>query len=161
MAANHGLIMSQIEEFLVGNLEAELVDCNRLIQQQADVVEWNVINNVSSRTVAGHIERLERLQSQRVQLLRWQEELLLSEALLNSILRQWHVDCEVWNNISICFSLCWWSSMDCKVPCLLAHVVSCFAISVVWIAKSQHLCHVALMLDCLGLVFVTILLGLY
>ena len=88
MAANHGLIMSQIEEFLVGNLEAELVDCNRLIQQQADVVEWNVINNVSSRTVAGHIERLERLQSQRVQLLRWQEELLLSEALLNSILRQ-------------------------------------------------------------------------
>ena len=80
--------MSQIEEFLVGNLEAELVDCNRLIQQQADVVEWNVINNVSSRTVAGHIERLERLQSQRVQLLRWQEELLLSEALLNSILRQ-------------------------------------------------------------------------
>ena len=88
MAANHGLIMSQIEEFLVGNLEAELVDCNRLIQQQADVVEWNVINNVSARTVAGHIERLERLQSQRVQLLRWQEELLLSEALLNSILRQ-------------------------------------------------------------------------
>ena len=80
--------MSQIEEFLVGNLEAELVDCNRLIQQQADVVEWNVINNVSSRTVAGHIERLERLQRQRVQLLRWQEELLLSEALLNSILRQ-------------------------------------------------------------------------
>jgi hypothetical protein len=88
MAANHGLIMSQIEEFLVGNLEAELVDCNRLIQQQADVVEWNVINNVSSRTVAGHIESLERLQSQRLQLLRWQEELLLSEALLNSILRQ-------------------------------------------------------------------------
>ena len=88
MAANHGLIMSQIEEFLVGNLEAELVDCNRLIQQQADVVEWNVINNVSSKTVAGQIERLERLQSQRVQLLRWQEELLLSEALLNSILRQ-------------------------------------------------------------------------
>ena len=64
MAANHGLIMSQIEEFLIGNLEAELVDCNRLIQQQADVVEWNVINNVSSRTVAGHIERLERLRSQ-------------------------------------------------------------------------------------------------
>ena len=88
MAANHGLIMSQIEEFLVGNLEAELVDCNKLIQQQADVVEWNVINNVSSRTVAGHIERLERLQSQRVQLLRWHEELLLSEALLNSILLQ-------------------------------------------------------------------------
>ena len=88
MAANHGLIMSQIEEFLVGNLEAELVDCNRLIQQQADVVEWNVINDVSSRTVAGHIESLERLQSQRLQLLRWQEELLLSEALLNSILRQ-------------------------------------------------------------------------
>ena len=88
MSANHGLIMSQIEEFLVGNLEAELVDCNKLIQQQADVVEWNVINNVSSRTVAGHIERLERLHSQRVQLLRWQEELLLSEALLNSILRQ-------------------------------------------------------------------------
>ena len=87
MAANHGLIMSQIEEFLVGNLEAELVDCNRLIQQQADVVEWNVINNVSSRTVAGHIERLERLQSQRRQLLGWQEELLLIEVLQNSILR--------------------------------------------------------------------------
>ena len=159
MAANHGLIMSQIEEFLVGNLEAELVDCNRLIQQQADVVEWNVINNVSSRTVAGHIERLERLQSQRVQLLRWQEELLLSEALLNSILRQWHVDCEVWNNISICFSLCRWFSMDCKVPCYI--LVSSFAISVVWIANSQLLFHVALMWDCLGLVFVTILLGLY
>ena len=86
MAAYHGLIMSQIEEFLVGNLEAELVDCNRLIQQQADVVEWNVINNVSSRTVAGQIERLERLQSQKRQLIRWQEEVLLSEALLNSIL---------------------------------------------------------------------------
>ena len=86
MAANHGLIMSQIEEFLVGNLEAELVDCNRLIQQQADVVEWNVINNVSSRTVAGQIQRLERLQSQKGQLIRWQSEALLIEALLNSIL---------------------------------------------------------------------------
>ena len=87
MAAYHGLIMSQIEEFLVGNMEAELVDY-RMIQQQADVVEWNVINNVSARTVAGHIESLERLQSQRLQLLRWREELLLSEVLLNVILRQ-------------------------------------------------------------------------
>ena len=78
--------MSQTEEFLIGNLEAELVDCNRLIQQQADVVEWNVINNISSRTVAGQIERLERLQSQKRQLIRWQAEVLLSDALLISIL---------------------------------------------------------------------------
>ena len=80
--------MSHIEEFLVSNLEEELADCNKQIEQQTVVLTWNVVNNVSPSIQAKHQAKLERLQSQKRELLRWQEELLLSEALLNSILRQ-------------------------------------------------------------------------
>jgi hypothetical protein len=88
MAANHGLVMSHIEEFLVSNLEEELADCNKQIEQQTVVLTWNVVNNVPPSIQAKHQAKLERLQSQKRELIRWQEELLLSEALLNSILRQ-------------------------------------------------------------------------
>ena len=88
MAANHGLIMSHIEEFLVGNLDAELADCNQQIEQQTDVLTWNVVNNVSPSIQANHQAKLERLQSQKRELICWQEELLWHGTLLNSILRQ-------------------------------------------------------------------------
>lgn len=86
--AAHGLIMFHIEEFLVGNLEEELADCNNQIEQQSDVLTWNVVNNVSPSIQANHQAKLERLQSQKRELIRWQEELFLKGALLNSILRQ-------------------------------------------------------------------------
>lgn len=80
--------MSYIEEFLVSNLEEELADCNKQIEEQTVVLTWNVVNNVPPSIQAKHQAKLERLQSQKRELIRWQEELLLSEALLNSILRQ-------------------------------------------------------------------------
>ena len=80
--------MSHIEEFLVGNLDAELADCNQQIEQQTDVLTWNVVNNVSPSIQANHQAKLERLQSQKRELICWQEELLWHGTLLNSILRQ-------------------------------------------------------------------------
>jgi hypothetical protein len=80
--------MSHIEEFLVGNLEQELADCNQQIEQQTDVLTWNVTNNVHPSIQANHQAKLERLQSQKRELIRWQEELLWRGTLLNSILRQ-------------------------------------------------------------------------
>jgi hypothetical protein len=82
------LIMSLIEKFLVGSFEEELADCNKMIEQQADVLHWNVTNNVEPFIQANHSARLEQLQSQKRQLISWQEELQLTEAFLNSIIRQ-------------------------------------------------------------------------
>ena len=80
--------MSLIEKFLGGSFEEELAECNKMIEQQADVLRWTVTNNVPPSTQANHQAKLEILQSQKRQLIRCQEELFLTEALLNSILRQ-------------------------------------------------------------------------
>jgi hypothetical protein len=89
MAINHGLIMSLVEQFLVGNLAEELEELNKLIAQQREILSWNVSNNPGKPWIALNlIQRLDGLESQKMQLVGWQEELLWTEASLNSILRQ-------------------------------------------------------------------------
>ena len=89
MAINHGLIMSLVEQFLVGNLTEELEELDRMIAQQQEILSWNVSNNAGKPWIAlSPIQRLEGLESQKMQLVGWQEELLWAEASLNSILRQ-------------------------------------------------------------------------
>ena len=89
MAVNHGLIMSLVEQFLVGNLAEELEELNKLIAQQREILSWNVSNNPGKPWIAlSLIQKLDGLESQKLQLVGWQEELLWTEASLNSILRQ-------------------------------------------------------------------------
>ena len=88
MASNHGLIMSLVEQFLVGNLAQELQELNKLIAQQKEILSWNVSNNHGKPWIALNlIQRLDGLESQKMQLVGWQEELLWTEASLNSIIR--------------------------------------------------------------------------
>ena len=88
MVSRHGLIISLVEKFLVGNLEEELAECQRMTEQEAVVLQWNVINNVEPFIQAKASERLEKLQSQKRQLISWQDELFLIEAFLTSIVQQ-------------------------------------------------------------------------
>ena len=69
--------------FLVGNLQEELEECNEMVEQRAEIMAWNVANNVRPDPTI-HCG----LQSQKRQLISWQEELLLTEAFLTSIIRQ-------------------------------------------------------------------------
>ena len=81
--------MSLVEQFLVGNLEEELEELNKMIAQQTEILSWNVSNNVGKPWIALSLQkRLDGLESQKTQLVGWQEELLWTEASLNSILRQ-------------------------------------------------------------------------
>jgi hypothetical protein len=73
---------------LVGNLEEELAECQRMTEQEAVVLQWNVINNVTPFIQAKASERLEKLQSQKRQFISWQDEMFLIEAFLNSIVQQ-------------------------------------------------------------------------
>jgi len=81
--------VSLVEQFLVGNLGEELEELNKMIAQQTEILSWNVSNNVGKPWIALSLQkRLDGLESQKMQLVGWQEELLWTEASLNSILRQ-------------------------------------------------------------------------